>query len=424
MIEKILAALKESGVEQYQITESREESAELFFIRRSLDMRRIKEIRQAEVVVYKEFWEGENHLMGSASVQVQESFSQEEMAGLFRDALYAAGFVKNKFSELYPGQTQEARAVSDGFGGRSLTEIAGEFSGAMFAEDREEEVFLNSAEIFATKVTRRILNSRGVDVGYEKNRVEGEFVVQCTAGQDVETYQDFAYDGMNTDALRQKVRRAMEMTRARAEAQSAPPAGEYRVILSGPYVKTILGYYVERSGSYMIYPEYSSFRQGCDVQGGDVEKERINLTLKATVPYSAEGIPMKDRRLVQDGKLQFIHGGNRFAYYLQVEPTGNYAGFQAPQGSVSLEEMRRTPCLEVVNFSDFQMDELGGHFGGEIRLGFLYDGEKRIPVTGGSINGNILDVQKKLVFSREMQVEKEFEGPMAVCLEGVNVAGI
>ena len=206
MIEKILAALKESGVEQYQITESREESAELFFIRRSLDMRRIKEIRQAEVVVYKEFWEGENHLMGSASVQVQESFSQEEMAGLFRDALYAAGFVKNKFYELYPGQTQEARAVSDGFGGRSLTEIAGEFSGAMFAEDREEEVFLNSAEIFATKVTRRILNSRGVDVGYEKNRVEGEFVVQCTAGQDVETYQDFAYDGMNTDALRQKVR--------------------------------------------------------------------------------------------------------------------------------------------------------------------------------------------------------------------------
>ena len=28
------------------------------------------------------------------------------------------------------------------------------------------------------------------------------------------------------------------------------------------------------------------------------------------------------------------------------------------------------------------------------------------------------------VCSREMQVEKEFEGPMAVCLEGVNVAGI
>ena len=76
-----------------------------------------------------------------------------------------------------------------------------------------------------------------------------------------------------------------------------------------------------------------------------------------------------------------------------------------------------------VNFSDFQMDTFDGHFGGEIRLGFLYDGEKRIPVTGGSINGSILDAQKNLVFSRETQVEKNFQGPAAVCLEGVNVAG-
>ena len=40
-----------------------------------------------------------------------------------------------------------------------------------------------------------------------------------------------------------------------------------------------------------------------------------------------------------------------------------------------------------------------------------------------SINGSILDAQKNLVFSRETQVEKNFQGPAAVCLEGVNVAG-
>ena len=94
-----------------------------------------------------------------------------------------------------------------------------------------------------------------------------------------------------------------------------------------------------------------------------------------------------------------------------------------PEGSVSLEEMERSPYLEVVNFSDFQMDSFTGHFGGEIRLAFLYDGEKRIPVTGGSINGNILEAQKNLVFSKEMQVEKDFEGPVAVCMEQINVAG-
>ena len=85
--------------------------------------------------------------------------------------------------------------------------------------------------------------------------------------------------------------------------------------------------------------------------------------------------------------------------------------------------MRSEPYLEVLNFSDFQMNAYNGHFGGEIRLAYLYDGEKKIPVTGGSINGNILEAQKNLVFSSEMQVEKDFEGPLAVCLENINVAG-
>ena len=85
--------------------------------------------------------------------------------------------------------------------------------------------------------------------------------------------------------------------------------------------------------------------------------------------------------------------------------------------------MRQGTYLEVVNFSDFQMDSFSGHFGGEIRLAYLCDGEKRIPVTGGSINGNILEAQKSLVFSSQIQTEESFEGPLAVCMEKIQVAG-
>lgn len=465
MIEKIVSALKAAGAESYQITETTSETSELFFIRKTLDMQRKKKVRQSDVVVYKEFMEGDKRRMGSASVQVQDSFTEKQMEELFRDALYAAGFVKNEYYELYPGtmnntgkqleedsitcnaektqvnecgmpgeiekQTGKERGVpedrkqlpKDSMADKTLTEIARCYTEALYAEDTHGDVFLNSAEIFASKISYHILNSRGVDVSYQKNKVEGEFVVQCTQGQDVETWQDFAYETMDTEAFRKKVRETMEMTRARAKAVSAPPAGTYRVILKGSYVETLLSYYVDRSDAALIYRQYSTFQKGCDVQGGEAEKDRINLTLKATAPYSVEGIPMKDRALVQDGKLQLIHGSNRFAYYLKIEPTGNYRGYKAPAGEVSLEEMRGEPYLEVVNFSDFQMDVFDGHFGGEIRLAFLWDGEKRIPVTGGSINGNILEAQKRLVFSKEMQVEKDFEGPLAVCLEQINVAG-
>ena len=104
MIEKILSALKKSGVELYQITETKQEKAELYFIRKSLDMQRMGDIRQAEVIVYKEFQEGDMRMMGSDEVLVQDSYTEEMMEELFRDALYAAGFVKNKYYELYAGK--------------------------------------------------------------------------------------------------------------------------------------------------------------------------------------------------------------------------------------------------------------------------------------------------------------------------------
>lgn len=132
---------------------------------------------------------------------------------------------------------------------------------------------------------------------------------------------------------------------------------------------------------------------------------------------------MKDREMIKDGRLLMIHGGNRFAQYLGIEPTGDFGGFRVPAGQVSLAEMKAQPYLEIVNFSDFQMNDYTGHFGGEIRLAFFYDGEKVVPVTGGSVNGNIFEAQKTLVFSREMQVEKNFEGPKAVCMDKVSVAG-
>ena len=431
MIKKILSALKKSGVELYQITETKQEKAELYFIRKSLDMQRMGDIRQAEVVVYKEFWEGDMHMMGSAAVQVQDSYTEEMMAELFRDALYAAGFVKNKYYELYVGKddAQEETSGTDccpadiTLADKSLTEIAQSFAEALFAEDQETDVFLNSAEIFALKTTCHIINSNGVDVSYCKSRVQGEFVVQCTEGQDVETYQHFAYVNCDTKPLRNKVRETLRMTRDRAKAVSAPPAGEYRVILSGPYVREIFDYYVDRSAASMIYMKYSTFQIGSNVQGKTSEKDNIHLTLKATVPYSAEGIPMKDRELIRDGNLLMIHGNNRFAYYLNLEPTGNYESYKVPSGNVALEDMRQGTYLEVVNFSDFQMDSFSGHFGGEIRLAYLCDGEKRIPVTGGSINGNILEAQKSLVFSSQIQTEESFEGPLAVCMEKIQVAG-
>ena len=96
--------------------------------------------------------------------------------------------------------------------------------------------------------------------------------------------------------------------------------------------------------------------------------ERLSLTLRAFHPYSEEGIPTTELRLLEDGRLNAYHGPNRFCRYLGVKPTGWMRKLSCANGMTAFEELKKGTCLWAVTFSDFQMDEMSGHFGGEIRL--------------------------------------------------------
>ena len=220
-----------------------------------------------------------------------------------------------------------------------------------------------------------------------------------------------------------QAKEALERVCDRARATEAPEKGNYKLLLSGKNVRTLIDFYMDRSSSGMVYPGYSNYQAGMDVQGEKVQGEKLNITLHASNPYSSEGIPMKDLTLLKEGELKAIHGNARFAYYLGVEPTGIYSAVKLDNGTKTLEEMKKEPYLYVVSFSDFSMDSLSGYFGGEIRLAYLFDGEKVTPVTGGSVSGNLLELQKDMAFSTERYKDKDYDGPFAVEFHGVAVAG-
>lgn len=423
MLHNILSALEQNNIPVYLINDIKKETAELFFIKKHLDMRRLKDVHQYSVTVYHDFEKDGARMRGSSTISIHNGMNMEEMKEILKKAYFAASFVCNPFYELPFGRQEAPVKIESTLNSNTLAENAGKMAEALFTEDTDKDTFLNSAELFVEKTLCRIVNSSGIDVSYEKYNVKGEFVVQCITPQDVETYQNFSYDELDTEALKSKVKQTLEMTKARARAKSAPAAGEYTVLLSGQYVKDIFEYYLDRSSAGMIYPKYSNYQVGTQVQGDDVTGEHLTITLKAKEPYSMEGIPMTDRPLVKDGILKTIHGNSRFSYYLGTAPTGIYNSFYVPSGTKTFSELKTGKYLHVVNFSDFQMDTFSGHFGGEIRLAFLCDGNTVTPVTGGSINGSLLEAQKNLVFSKDMQIEKGYEGPYAVKLEKVSVAG-
>ena len=422
-MERIISALRALGVEQYVITEKHTDSLESFYVRKDLDLTRRADTTVQTVQVFRPFEKDGVKMLGDSEATVRPGMSDEELRQVIGRAWYAAQFVANPWYPLPEGVREPEKAERSGFGETSLAEGMKTMTAALFAADTAEDVFLNSAEIFMRRTHTHIVTSQGADVGWERTDVWGEYVCQCPAPQDVETYHQFNYRQPEAGELTAAVAHALDMTRARARADAAPKTGSCALVLDREQMRELLSYYVDRAGSGMIYQKYSPFRLGENVQGEDITGDKLTIHLKATEPYTGFGAPMADRHLLEDGVLRTIHGGARFAHYLGVEPTGSYRAISVPVGTAPMETLTASPCLHVAAFSDFQMHPLTGHFGGEIRLGFLYENGTVTPVTGGSVNGSILQGQSHMTFSRERWRSADYDGPLAVRIEGVQVAG-
>lgn len=424
MIERIKSALARCGVAMWRVNETVEETAELFFVKKQLDTRRSKDVRKYDVTVFRDVAapDGGKPARGFTSVRLIASMDDAQMDEELKGAYYAAQFAANPYFDLPdPVRAPMARKTGE-LAEAPLARSAGKMVKALFAPDVHGDAFVNSAELFVSRSVHRIVSSEGTDVSYTDARVCGEFVVQCREPEDVEIHNTFEYDQLDERALSAKVEEALTFVRDRARAQRVLKSGKYDLVFSGNAVAEVLSYYISRSSASSVYARYSTWKRGEDVQG-ETAGERLSLTLRATAPYSGEGIPMADLPVLESGTLNAYHGPNRFCRYLNVKPTGLYEKFSCANGTTSFETLKKGPVVWAVTFSDFQMDAMSGHFGGEIRLAYLIEDGKATPITGGSVNGSILEAQKNLVFSTERYVTAQYEGPYAVRLKGVSIAG-
>lgn len=423
MLEKIKKALSKLNIERWRINEVKEESAELFFVKHNLDTRRIKDTHKFTVTVYRQSEKDGKKLVGNMSASVISSMSYEEIENAIESAYYAAQFAMNPYFDAPEKVTSDTIVKQGELASAPLAESAGKMAAAVFAADKNKHAYVNSTEVFCHKTFTHILTSEGTDVSFTDAVCKGDYVVQCKSPEDVELINQFEYDDVDTDALEQGVKEYLDFVYDRACAQRVLKSGKYNVVLSGKNLAEILSYYTEKSAADMIYPGYSAWKIGDGVQG-NVTGDALELSLVATRPFSGDGIKMKDLKVIDGGRLLAMHGSTPFCRYLGIAPTGAYEKTRCEnKGNVSFEDMKKQPCLWAVAFSDFQMDSFSGHFGGEIRLAYLIEDGKITPVTGGSINGNLIEAQQNVRFSKERFTSANYEGPYAVEFENIPVAG-
>ena len=417
----IIKTLEKLQIADYRIRREENTSMQLYFIKKKLDMRRLSDTTLYTVTVFRDITEDGDKLRGSSDAFLFPDMDPDEMEKALADAYQAAAHAGNPYYPLYAGQKEtEIPCPVD----LPLEEAVRRMTEALFAADCREDAFLNSSELYVETGRVHIISSAGCDVTYTQFDCNGEIVTQCLTPRNVEQFTHFRYRTPDAGALKQKVADALETVCDRAKAENCPKTGTYDIVLYGQHLRTLLDLYLRRAAAGMVYPGYSDYAPGMELQGEEVSGERLNLVLLPDAPYSPEGIPMKERQLIREGRLECLYGDSRFCSYLGVEPTGNYHRVRLDNGSLPFDELARG-CLYPVSFSDFQMDAMTGYFGGEIRLAYLFheDGSFEL-LTGGSINGSLLEKQQDLTFSTEHYHDASYEGPYAVRIRGVAVAGI
>lgn len=410
-------------VSDHKINVHQKESYELFYVKGKLETVRRTDTCDKEITVYVKHGE----YMGDAQFFVYPSTTEEQMQELIEEAVEKALLIQNKPYDL-PGQEVGEYEVESNFREYDPVDMAALVAKTVFEANQVECGSLNSVEIFINKHTETVLNSRGLD----KTQVRYDAMVEAIPtyngeAQSVELYEQYNFSQLDLEDMRAEIAKKMEEVKARYEAIKPDSLADCKVIL-GTKELSGLFYRIASDLSYSsVYAHANLFRKGDSIQKAPAG-DRIGITMAGEVKgctrsakFDQDGIALGSIRLVEDGKAVNYYGSNRVGQYLGEKPTGMLGCICVDAGTADEEVFAKGPYLEIISMSGLQVDFYSDYIGGEVRLAYYHDGEKRTPVTGISISGQLGQVLDHICLSDKIVCLGAYQGPEKAILSEVKV---
>ena len=424
MTDKLIALLKASGVHAWEVTDTETLGWEFYFIRHRLDQNRMKNVRHVNLTVYETADGGKT--LGSATAEVPLDADDAGMQTLIRDLSYRASLVKNAYYTLNPASTAKAPDTK-----LDLKAIAKKFIETMTSLPETETEDLNSYEIFVSEVRRRFCSSTGTDVSFVYPSSMVEVVVNARRdGHEIELYRMLTSGDCDEKTLRETLEKAMTQGRDRLVAVPTPNFGKIPVVFSGDDAEELYSYFAARLSPAMLFRRFSDYEIGKPI-AEELLGDKLTVRTVENLPgssknfaYDNEGAKVRDVVLMDAGVPKFFTGNRMFSCLMGLEGTFNPTNMIFEGGTKTEEELRSGEYLEVVEFSDFQVDPIAGDVFGELRLGYYHDGRGNVtPVTGGSVSGDMGEYLKRMTFTKETTRSDNVVYPKLTRLEDVTFAG-
>ncbi len=421
-IEKLL---KQNGdLSGWRVNETVRSSYELFFVHRKLETVRATDTVSANVTVYVDH-DGKK---GDSSFDVSAAMTDEDIRLKIETAVRRAKLVFNEPYELPDGGEETAELPSN-MKDRDPRELGRQIADAVFAADTVPGGSINACEIFLYRDTVKVTNSRGVRKTQQKHWVMIEAIPTFTQGaESVELYEDYRFTDFDAPLVTAEISRRMAEVKDRFSAGKPPVPMEIDVVLRPQEIAELLSLLADDLNYATAYMHANLHKTGDDLQAGS-SGDKLTVTMTAQVPGSEEsaafdtdGASFTDTCVIRDGVAAANYGGSRFGQYLGVaHPTGNLPCVKAEGGTLSEADMKKAPYLECASLSGLQLDLYNDYIGGEIRLAYYYDGEKRVPVSGVTMSGKLSAALASLRLSDRIVTEGAYEGPRYLMIKGMTV---
>lgn len=433
--DRLIELLKSAGTDGWSVLDEKKEGWQFYFIRHRLDQNRAVHTEHITVTVYKKTEDGK--YLGSASEEIAPTATEEEAEKAVSDLLMRAAYVRNPVYDLRkptekPGEAETAPDTIDA-AARDFLETMNDLP-----ETRTEDV--NSYEIFTNLVDARYVTSTGIDVRqvYPSSMLEvvtnardEAFLKKQEGGHEIELYRMYLSGTCDREGLKKDITKTLQYGKDRLRTVPTPRLEKIPVLFSTADSVQIYDYFLARMSAQQVYQKISSWKLGEPV-AEDATGDRVTIRTRRflanssrNLAYDAEGAPVRDEVLIEDGIAKNYWGDAMFSSYLGLADTFRVTNYEAAGGTASEEEIRKGRYLEIVEFSDFQVDQMTGAVFGEIRLGYLHEEDGSItPVSGGSVSGSMRDYAKRMYLSREQVQYDNALVPSVTKLLDVTVTGV
>ncbi len=419
-IEKLLR--ENTSIDAWLIRNEQTASYELFFVHKALETVRATDTEALTVTVYKDH-DGKR---GTSSFKVYASTTEAEAAEKIETAAKKAALISNEYYDLPANETLDG-VIKSNFADYTPKALAARMAEAVFSADMLGDGSMNALEIFINKHTVTVKNSCGIDKTEQKYSAMIEAIPTWNRGESVELYEAIRTSAFDFDKIKAEIEAKMREVRDRGLAK--PPAAPLKcpVVLPAAELSQLFGELAGGLNYVSVYNHSNPFSEGDSIQK-NARGDKITLTMKgqiegsvASALFDGAGTTLVDTEVIREGVVKSYFGGHRFAQYLGKPATGELHCASALPGTLSDEELASTPYFECVSMSGLQVDVYNDYIGGEVRLAYYYDGERKLPLTGISISGKLSEALSSLRLSTELTQTGRYEGPKLGLFGGIEI---